>query len=75
MLKYVNIPIFITSLALGLLYVYLSQTDKKNVFVFPTPENIEKMQFLDHADTCYEFDAVEVKCPKDKNKIENYTVR
>jgi hypothetical protein len=67
--KFVNIPIFIISLSLGLLFVYLSNPHMTTIFVYPTPDNINKLQFKDKADNCFEFQSSEIKCPSDKSKI------
>lgn len=73
--KYIHFPIFLISLAVGLFFVYITQPDRKNVYVFPTPENIEKVQYKDITDSCYKFSAKEVTCPKDLDKIESYIVQ
>ena len=37
--KFISFKIFIISLALGLLFVYLSSPDPTIVYVYPTPDN------------------------------------
>jgi hypothetical protein len=41
----------------------------KTIYVYPTPENIDKILFRDKADNCFQFSEEIVECPKDKNKI------
>lgn len=61
--KYINIPIFLISLALGLLFVYVMGPEKKSVYVYPSPSNYTKYQYRDHADQCFEYIPNQVKCP------------
>ncbi len=69
--KYIDIRVIIVSLAVGLLFVYIWQPEQKIIYVFPTPDNIEQVQYKDKANNCYKFGATEVSCPSDKNKIKN----
>ena len=71
-MKYISVPVFLLSLALGLLSVYLIQPDMKEVLVFPTPENVHKTQYVDNTDTCFEFKPVEVEC---NGEIEEYNIQ
>ena len=68
-LKYINIRVFLLSLAAGLLFVYLSNPDPTIIYVYPTPDNINKINYKDKAGNCFKFLANEVKCPKNKNDI------
>lgn len=65
MLKYVNIPVFIVSFAIGCLFVYLFQEDKRTVYVYPTPETVDLLQYRDATGNCFHFKQTEVKCPAD----------
>ena len=74
-LKYVSIKIFITSLAIGLLYVYLFNPDPTIIYVYPTPDNVGQVEYKDKANNCFQFEANEVSCPKDKSKIKTIPVQ
>ena len=63
LLKYINIPVFIVSLAVGLFFVYVYSDDKRNILVYPTPDNVNTLQYRDETGTCYEFKDKTVKCP------------
>ena len=68
-LKFINIKIFLISLAVGLLFVYLSIPEPTFIYVYPTPDNVDKIKYKDKADNCFKFDANEVACPKNKKDI------
>ncbi len=74
-MKYIHLPTFIISLAIGFLFVYLNNPHKKPIYVYPTPDNVDKVQYVDNADNCYNFKSTEINCPSDKNKITNYNVQ
>lgn len=73
--KYINIPIFIVSFALGLLVVYMTAVDNHIVYVYPTPENEELMLYKDKADQCFAFEHKEVPCPSNPLQISKIPVQ
>jgi len=68
-LQYINIKVFLVSLAAGLLFVYLSNPDPTIIYVYPTPDNVDKIKYKDKAGNCFKFEATETICPTDKSKI------
>ena len=68
-LNYISIPVFMISLAIGLFFAYILGPEQKIIFVYPTPENVEKMLYKDKADQCFEFKPTEVDCPSDPSQI------
>lgn len=72
-MKFFHAPTFISFLALGLFLVYITAPDTDIIYVYPTPDNVNKIQYKDKSDTCHNFKSVEVKCPSD-DKIKNYSV-
>lgn len=74
-MKYIDLRIFLISLLVGLLFVYLVDSPTKEVFVFPTPENIGQVQFVDNTKTCFDFEPTEVKCPADNGDVKDYDVQ
>lgn len=67
--KFINFPIFLISLAIGLFFVYLKEPEKKTVYVYPTPENIEKIEYKDKADNCFNYIMDKIQCPADRTNI------
>jgi len=63
------------SFAIGLLFIYLLGPDMKTVYIYPSPENVEKILFKDKADNCFYFKPVEVKCPTDKKLINQIPIQ
>jgi hypothetical protein len=39
------------------------------VEVYPTPHNIDKIEYKDESENCFNYKIKDVKCPSDKNKI------
>lgn len=64
--KYINFPVFLISLALGLLHVYLYRPTSSTVYVYPTPDNVNDVLYKDKANNCYKFTPTEVSCDKQK---------
>lgn len=73
--KYIHFKVFIISLAIGLLGVYIYQPDPTIIYVYPTPNNVNNIQLKDNANNCFKFNAVETTCPSDKSKIHNIPVQ
>jgi len=65
----ISFPAFLISLVIGLFIVYVFNPTPNVIYVYPTPENIDKLQYKDYANNCYEFTSKEVKCPNDKKLI------
>ena len=66
-LKYIGL--FLASLVVGFIFVYISPVSYKTVVVYPTPENVKKIQYKDKADHCFRFNAKLVPCTKSASKI------
>jgi len=73
--KYVKLNVFIISLAFGLFAVYITMPDTRKIYVYPTPENIDVLQYKDKTDTCFQFKQNEVDCPKNDNEIAKIPVQ
>lgn len=67
--KYIDVKIFLVSLALGLFAVYITVPSDKKIYVYPNPENINVLQYRDKTGTCFSFQQKEVQCPSDESEI------
>ena len=73
--KYISLPVFLISLAIGLFFVYIFGNDLKTIYVYPTPDNINKFLLEDHAENCFSFNSFEVKCPENESIIKEIPVQ
>ena len=73
--KYINIPVFVIILLLGMAAVYMTVPDTRMVYLYPTPENIDMLQYRDKTDTCFAFKQKEVSCPKNAQDIAKIPVQ
>lgn len=68
-LNYISLPVFIVSLAIGLFFVYVLGPEKKTIYVYPNPENVDKILFRDKANNCFSLKPEEVECPSDSSLL------
>jgi len=61
--KYLSLPIFLISFALGLFFVYILGPESKTIYIYPNPQNYMNIQYKDSVDQCFEFKPVETNCP------------
>jgi hypothetical protein len=69
LLKFINIPVFIVSLAFGIFAVYITAPTQRKIIVYPTPENVQVLQFRDKTNTCFSPKQTQVTCPKNESEI------
>ena len=69
--KFINFPVFLTSFIVGVIFIHLSSPATTTVFVYPTPDNIEHIEYIDKAGTCFQYKHTGIECPKDKKQITN----
>ena len=72
--KLINLKVFLISLFVGLIFMYFDN-EKKKISVYPTPSNIESIQYQDKADNCFQYSMEKVKCPSNKSKINHIPVQ
>lgn len=62
-LQYINVYVFIMALAFGLFAVYILMPDKRVIFVYPTPETYDNIQYRDKTHACFSVKETKVSCP------------
>lgn len=67
--KFINIPVFIISLAIGIFFVYITSSNNRRIIVYPTHENAHLLHYKDKANNCFAVTETEVKCPTNPNQI------
>jgi len=67
--KYVSLPIFIISFAIGIFFVYTTLGDSRKIYIYPTPENTDLMTYRDKASQCFAFEQKSVTCPTNPMEI------
>jgi len=74
-MKFINIPVFIVSLSIGLFLVYIGSPRPDIIYVYPNPDNLHKMQYKDKGGACFGFSAEKVKCPEREDLIREYPIQ
>jgi hypothetical protein len=47
----------------------------KTIYIYPSPENVDKVLFKDKAENCFHFEQQTVDCPKDENLISKIPIQ
>jgi len=68
--KFIDFPVFLASFLIGVLVVYLYTDGNQKIYVYPTPQTAEYLQYRDKAGQCFSFQQSEVNCPKDSALLE-----
>ena len=74
-MKFFDVPCFIISLAIGLFLTYITKPDPTIIYVYPSPNNLDKIQYIDKANNVFSFDFMKTKCPTDETKIKELPVQ
>lgn len=69
MFKFVNIYVLVASFLIGLAIMHFMNPDKKKIYVYPTPENVDILLHRDNANNCFKYVQKEVKCPSNESMI------
>ena len=71
-MKYFHIPTFLISFCIGLFFVYITAPKMQTIYVYPTPENTNKILYKDDSNICFKLTPKEVPC---KEKNSNYPLQ
>ena len=74
-LNYISIPIFLISFAVGLFFIYILGPESKTVYIYPSPENVDKVLFKDKAENCFYFEEETIECPKNESLISKIPIQ
>lgn len=74
-LNYISLPVFLISFAIGILFIYLMGPEMKTIYIYPSPENVDKVLFKDKAENCFYFEEENIECPKDENLISKIPIQ
>lgn len=74
-LNYISIPVFLISFVIGLFFVYIFGPEMKTIYIYPSPENVDKILFKDKADNCFRFEPQETECPKDASLLSSIPIQ
>lgn len=66
---------FLISLCIGLFYNYITSPNPTIIYKYPTPENSNKILYKDASKNCYKYQSNLVKCPKNKNLINEIPIQ
>jgi len=73
--NYISLPVFLVSFAIGLFFIYVLGPEMKKIYIYPSPETINKVLFKDKADNCFYFEEEIVECPKDESLISKIPIQ
>ena len=74
-MKFINVKLFLISLFIGISLSYISSEPSQIIYVYPNPDNENKISYKDKAGNCFHFTSKEVKCPTDVSKIRSYNIQ
>jgi hypothetical protein len=73
--KYINVPVFILAVIIGIVVMYVTMPDTRKIFVYPSPENIDILQYRDKTGSCFTMKQTEIPCPKNEKDIAKIPVQ
>ena len=73
--KFFNFKYLILGIFFGMLALHYSDNEKRVIHVYPTPENINIIQYKDGADNCFTYENIIVDCPTDPDEIHSIPVQ
>ncbi len=71
----IYLNVFLYSLAIGMLLVYLMGADKKVIYVYPNMASYQDIMFQDTSHQCYQYKPVETSCPYDESRIKKLPIQ
>lgn len=75
LLQYISIPVFLLSFAVGLFFIYVLGPEMKTVYIYPSPENLNRILYKDKAANCFTFEEEQVECPRDESLLSKIPIQ
>tara|TARA_B000000557_G_scaffold209710_1_gene175579 strand:+ start:167 stop:397 length:231 start_codon:yes stop_codon:yes gene_type:complete len=75
LLRYIEPFYFFMALGLGMLFVYIFSPQLEVVYKYPTPENANKITYIDKAQVCYKYKQEQVDCKKSNGKVKQHILQ
>ena len=73
--NHISLPVFLISFAVGIFFIYILGPEMKTIYIYPTPDIVEKVLFKDKADNCFYFNPIELKCPNNESLISKIPIQ
>ncbi len=73
--NYISLPIFLSSFAIGLFFVYIIGPELQTIYIYPNPDNYMKHQYKDATDQCFQFKPTETNCPINPFSLKSYPIQ
>lgn len=73
--KYISLPVFLSSFAIGLFFIYIIGPESKTIYIYPSPDNYLKTQYKDVSNQCFQFKPLETECPINPFTIKSIPVQ
>lgn len=73
--KFFNFKFLILGIIFGFFALRYTDTDKRVVRVWPTPNNIDVIQYKDTANNCFNFENIVVDCPSNPDDIHTIPIQ
>jgi len=67
--SFINSYVFIIAFLVSIFIVYIYHPEPTIIYKHPNPKNVDSITYQKDDNTCYKYEATEVKCPSDPSLI------
>lgn len=73
--QFIHFPIFAISFFIGVFIIYfVGLHQMRKIYVYPTPETVDALQYKDSANNCFTVKHTQVRCPANADAIKKIPV-